>query len=183
MSPRLLAALVLTVAVLGCGSPLPNRDPTGERFPSVRGTALSGEAVALPEDLAGEPAVLLVGYVQNAQFDLDRWILGLLQAETPVRLLEVPTIDGLVPGMIAGSIDAGMRRGIPEEDWGTVVTVYDDAADIVTFTGETRPANGRVLLLDADGVVRWFHDRGYSAGVLLKLDAAVRALGDSADTP
>jgi len=178
MSPRRLAVFALMFLVLGCGSPLPNRDPTGERFPSVRGTALSGDAVALPADLAGAPAVLLVGYVQNAQFDLDRWILGLLQAETPVRLLEVPTIDGLVPGMIANSIDSGMRRGIPEEDWGTVVTVYDDAASIVAFTGETRPQNGRILLLDADGVVRWFHDRGYSAGVLLQLDAAVRALGE-----
>jgi len=47
----------------------------------------------------------------------------------------------------------------------------------VAFTGETRPQNGRILLLDADGVVRWFHDRGYSAGVLLQLDAAARALG------
>jgi len=33
----------------------------------------------------------------------------------------------------------------------------------------------RVLALDAQGVVRWCHDRGFSAGKLLELDALVRS--------
>lgn len=176
MSTRFIAASLLALMLTACGSPIPNRDPTGEGFPSVQGRSLEGESVSLPDALAGEPAVLLVGYVQNAQFDLDRWILGLLEAETPVKLLEIPTIKGLVPGMIANTIDEGMRGGIPEEDWGSVVTVYDDASAILNFTGNTRPQNGRILLLDADGTVRWFHDRGYSAGMLLQLDELARTL-------
>ncbi|GJM21471.1 MAG: hypothetical protein DHS20C15_13860 [Planctomycetota bacterium] len=176
MSARLLAAVLIALTLSACGSPLPNRDPVGERFPKVQGASLEGESITLPDALAGKPAVLLVGYVQNTQFDLDRWILGLLQAGTPVQLLEVPTIDGLVPGMIANTINEGMRGGIPEEDWGSVVTVYDDAEAIVNFTGNTRPQNGRIFLLDASGTVRWFHDRGYSASVLLKLDELARSL-------
>ena len=172
---HLLAVLALT-GLVACSSPLPNRDPTGERFPTVTGTPLDGGTLVLPDELAGEPALLLVGYVQDAQFDLDRWLIGLLQLETPVRLLEVPTIDGLVPGLFAGSIDGGMRKGIPSEDWGAVVTVYDDAEAIVEMTGDTNPRNGRVLLLDREGVVRWFHDRGFSAGKALELDGAVRAM-------
>ena len=98
------------------------------------------------------------------------------QAETPVRIIEVPTIPGMFPGMFAGSIDEGMRGGIPSEDWGSVVTVYGDGAgEIKRWTG-AGDRNGRVMLLDAEGVVRWFHDEGYSAGKLTELDAALREL-------
>jgi hypothetical protein len=171
-----LAALCL-LSSLACATTAPNRDPVGERFPRASGKALDGTARTLPDDLAGQPAVLLVGYVQGAQFDLDRWILGLLQAKTPVRILEVPTIEGLVPTVISGWIDSGMRSGIPAEDWPAVVTVYgSEAAGIVRLTGEERPRNARVILLDPEGRVAWFHDRGYSAAKALELDVAARAL-------
>ena len=121
--------------------------------------------------------MVLVGYVQDAQFDADRWLLGLLQAEVAVPVFELPTIDGLFPRLIASRIDAGMRNGIPEEDWESVVTVYDNAAEIVAFTGDESPRNMRVLLLDSDGQVVWFHDRGYSARKVLELKQAIEALG------
>jgi hypothetical protein len=172
-----LALLALLVSVLdGCAGPPPRRDPGGEVFPAVTGRALDGETVALPADLAGGPAVLLVGYVMKAQFDVDRWILGLVQAGTPARVVEVPTITGMVPGLFAGTIDEGMRGGIPAEDWGSVVTLYGaDAKRVKALTGEGG-RNTRVLLLDAAGTIVWFHDRDYSAGVLLELDRKVREL-------
>ncbi|MEQ8765670.1 MAG: hypothetical protein RL885_17230 [Planctomycetota bacterium] len=168
--------LLLLFFIAACGSTTENRDPTGERFPSVVGESLSGEEMKLPGDLAGKPALLLIGYVQDAQFDLDRWLLGLMQAGVDIPLYEVPTIDGLVPGMIAGSIDEGMRSGIPKEDWGSVVTVYGDADQIVAFTGDENPRNGRIVLLDADGKVAWFHDRGYSARLVLEIQEKLKAL-------
>ena len=174
----LLAIVVACLALCACSSSVPNRDPTGRPFPTVTGRSLAGEQLALPAAWAGAPAVVLVGYVQDAQFDLDRWLLGLLQLATPVARYELPTIPGLLPGLAAGWIDDGMRSGIPREDWGAVVTVYDDADPIVALTGNERPRNGRVLLLDADGVVRWFHDRGFSAGKAVELDRLARELAD-----
>lgn len=180
--PRLFLGLGIGVALLAvvgtsaCGTVVERRDPSGERFPSVRGESLSGEVMQLPEDLAGAPAVLLVGYKQNAQFDLDRWILGLDQAGVKARAIEVPTIDGMVPGLFAGMINDGMRSGIPKEDWPAVVCVYDEAEKIVNFTGDEGGNNGRILLLDAEGVVAYFHDRGYSVGSLNQLRAALEAL-------
>ncbi len=169
---RGFAALVALLALAGgCASTVPNRTPVGERFPSVRGESLDGKEYRLPEDLAGKKAVLLVGYVMETQFDLDRWLLGLAQAEVGVPVYEVPTIEGLLPGVFAGAIDSGMRSGIPSEDWAVVVTVYADAGDIVAFTGNDRPRNGRILLLDETGKVLWFHDRGYSARLALELKA------------
>lgn len=165
--------------MISCRSVHENRNPIGETFPSVEATTLAGAPLRLPQDLAGKPVVLLIGYVMETQFDLDRWLVGLMQLETPVARYEVPTLPGLVPGLIAGTIDDGMRAGIPNEDWASVATVYDEADEIVAFTGDQRPRNGRIMLLDERGVVRWFHDRGFSAGHLAELDRAVRSLAAS----
>jgi hypothetical protein len=96
---------------------------------------------------------------------------------------EIPTIDGMLPGMFSGTIDSGMRSGIPNEDWGSVVTVYGaGAAELVRFTGNENGGNARVMLLDDEGVVLWFHDRGYSATKLLELDLTIRGFSDSIQT-
>ena len=161
--------LLLLLSLSGCGSVTPNRNPTSETFPTVTGTSLKGETVALPSAYAGKPVLLLLGYAQRAQFDADRWILGILQAGLNFKVVEVPTLAGLFPRLFAGTIDDGMRDGIPSEDWADVVTVYDDADAIVDFTGNDKPQNIRVLLLDAAGKVVWFHDRGYSPRLPLEL--------------
>lgn len=157
----------------GCSSPIPRRDPTGEMFPSVVGESLQGKKVQIPEAFSGEPVLLLVGYKQNTQFDLDRWLLGLTQLGLDVEVREIPTIAGLVPGMIGTWIDGGMRRGIPSEDWGAVITVYGDAKKIQRVTGTENAMPGRILLLDAEGRIAYFHDRGYSVGALKRLEAVL----------
>jgi hypothetical protein len=170
----ILAGGLIALLLAACRSPIPNRDPVGEAFPEVVGESLAGTRTRLPEAVAGTPAVLLVGYAQDAQFDADRWIFGLLQAELPVRILELPTLPGIFPDLFSEEIDSGMRSGIPSEDWAVVVTVYDeDAERLAQFTGNAVPRNIRVLLLDAQGRVLWFHDRGFSAGKLLELQRAL----------
>ncbi len=181
-SGRLAASALAWVALLalGCSStPIPNRDPVGESFPEVAGEALDGKQWDIPGDLAGRPAILLIGYVQDAQFDIDRWLLGISQLGTPVPFLELPAIKGLAPRMFQGTIDEGMREGIPIEDWRGVVTLWsDDAAEVVELTGTERPRNARVALLDGEGRIVWFADRGFSAGQMMELDATARELLD-----
>ncbi len=172
-----LASALLAATMGSCRSTVENRDPLQQPFPQVRGQSLAGEAVTLP--VPGEPVLVLLGYAQDAQFDADRWLYGLLQAQFPVRILEVPTIPGLFPRLISGTIDSGMRSGIPSEDWSSVVTVFgSDAGTLVAFTGDQQPSNMRVLLLDEEGRVHWFHDRGFSAAKLLELERSARLLID-----
>ena len=171
-----LVAVAGACLAAGCRSTYDRRDPTGETFPSVEGSALDGRAVKMPDAFAGSLVVLLIGYQQNTQFDLDRWAMGMRQAGVKVAAVEVPTIPGLVPGAFSGYIDDGMRRGIPKEDWGGVVTVYGDGDLIARFTGNADGLPGRIVLLDKDGRVAFFHDRGFSPGTLDRLAAAVGAL-------
>jgi len=170
-----LAGLAMTL-LLGCSRTVGRVAPLGETFPTVQAERLSGEALEIPEDLSGELTLLLVGYVQDAQFDIDRWLLGLAQAGTPVAVVEVPTIRGWAPRVISGTIDSGMRRGIPEEDWRSVATVYGDAGKIIDFLGNEEPLSARAVLLDAEGRVAWMHDDGYSASKLIELDEQVRSM-------
>ena len=173
-----LAALSLALTTLAaCSSTVPNRNPVGEPFPTVTGESLDGESVTLPDALAGQPSVLLIGYKQQTQFDIDRWLLGFAQAGLKAPLLEVPTIPSLGASLASGFIDDGMRAGIPKEDWGVVVTVYGGAAKpIVALTGNENGNNARVMVLDADGTIVWFHDRGYSATKVLELIERVTSL-------
>lgn len=181
MKKRLLYLLIPALALLavlpyGCATTYPRRDPLGDRFPTVVGTSLQGESVTFPDVGAGAPLLLLVGYKQNTQFDLDRWLVNLVDQQVDVRVYEVPTIPGLVPGAISGTIDDGMRSGIPVEDWAAVVTVYDDAELVTRFLGNENPRPGRVVLLDGEGRVAWFHDRGFSAGKFAELRQVLRTL-------
>ncbi|MCP4092231.1 MAG: hypothetical protein GY747_02190 [Planctomycetes bacterium] len=173
----ILLPLTTSILLASCQSPTPRQDVVGLMMPEVTGESLQGKNVSLPQYDSGRPAVILIGYKQRAQFDADRWLFGLLQAETPVALWELPTIPGIFGGMASGWIDNGMRGGIPQEDWGAVVTLYGDDADrMKDFTGTEDGHNIRVMLLDANGQVQWMHDRGYSAGKMLELDRRARSL-------
>ena len=173
-----IAIPLLFLLSCACASTLPNRSTLGEPFPAVQGNSLDGTSTRLPQDVAGAPCILLIGYTQRSQFDIDRWILGLMQLESQVRLIEIPTIEGLLPGLFANRIDDGMRGGIPREDWPSVVTVYGDATKIREFTGTESESNARVLLLDDSGTVRWMTDRGYSASQVRALHEATLNLGE-----
>ena len=176
--------LVAAVALVACRTTYQRRDPTGERFPTVTGTALDDAQLTIPQDLSGRKVLLFVGYKMETQFDIDRWLLGLYEAKIAVEVYELPTISGLIPGLFSGSIDDGMRSGIPSEDWAIVVTIYRDARTVEQFLGNENPLPARVVLLDESGDVLFFHDRGYSLASLLRLNETLdKAFKDDNEAP
>ena len=183
------SALILSLAILGLtpafsltGCSARTVSPSvqeGATFPSVVGESLQKKEVRIPEDFKGKPTVLLVGYTQRAQFDIDRWILGLLQLETPCQIVEVPTIAGMAPTILQDVISNGMRRGIPEEDWGSVVTVFGDAEKIVAAIGNERQQSAHVVLLDASGRIVATKQEGYSASNVKQIHELVNRLASA----
>jgi hypothetical protein len=174
--------LIVILVLTACSSPVVVKDTrTGLKFPKVVGEDLNQKQKVLPDDYLGKPTLVLVGYLQKAQFDIDRWILGVLQADVPVQIVEVPTIKGMMPEMVQGFINNGMRRGIPKEDWAAVVTVYEDAEKIVNFLGNDRPQSAYAVLLNSQGEVIWTSNRGYSAGQVLDLKSLVEGLSSAKD--
>ena len=190
---KLLLALPLASSLLLAACEAPQRphsiaaDPAahsalvGRPFPAIHGTGLDKREWKIPADMLVDdnnkprPILLLIAYEQDAQFDLDRWELGLAQANTPIALFELPCIRGWLTRQFSSHIDSRMRTSVPKEHWSIVATVYNDASTVADFTGDDNPANGRIILLKPDGTVAWFWDAGYSPTHLLELDAAIRA--------
>ncbi|MBT8449147.1 MAG: hypothetical protein KJO69_05630, partial [Gammaproteobacteria bacterium] len=112
MFPSRLLLLLTSLFLFACATQHPNQDPTGKMFPSVEGSSLEQETIKMPEKFLGEPTLLLLGYVQDSQFDIDRWLIALDFTETKVNVYELPTIAGMAPRMFSGFIDDGMRKGI-----------------------------------------------------------------------
>ncbi|MBF7072109.1 hypothetical protein ISG33_01670 [Glaciecola sp. MH2013] len=164
----------------GCANyDYPGELSLGEKMVSATGQSLEGDLVVIPKDFAGEKTLLLFGYVQDSQFDIDRWLIGLDMTETPVNVYEIPTIQGMAPRMFSGFIDNGMRKGIPKELWKGVVTVYEDGDKIQRFTGNINPNNARVMLLDAQGKILYFYDRGFSVAALKEVRVLVGVEGNA----
>jgi hypothetical protein len=173
-----LALTIVTAILSSCAQPekAANIESGLTKFPTVETKTLDGQKITLPDYLAGQPAILIVGYLQEAQFDIDRWLYSLIENKIDVPVYEVPTISGLVPRFLSETINKGMQSGIPSEDWPSVATVYQDADQIVSVLGNQNPQNGQVVLLNATGRIVWNHNRGYSPRTMLKLISKLKKM-------
>lgn len=137
-----------------------------ERMIQAKGETLKGKKVTIPDEFSGKQTLLLLGYKQDSQFDIDRWLIGLDMTQTSIAVYEIPTIQGMAPRMFSTFINNGMRRGIPKDLWKGVITIYSDGDRIQRYTGNQNPNNTRVILLDEQGKVIYFYDRGFSVDAL-----------------
>ena len=169
-------SLIVTLFLSGCSQTYINQQPIGKVFPNVEGEGLDERVHQLPDYFSDKTTVLLLGYKQESQFDIDRWLIGLDMTGAQADVYELPTIQGWLPRQIKGVINEGMRKGIPEELWSIVITVYEDGETLQAFTGNEKPINARVIVLDKTGKVQFFHDRGFSVGSLKQLNAQVKKL-------
>ena len=151
----------------------PSQVTIGDLMIEATGESLEGNTVKMPQDFTGQETLLLFGYKQDSQFDIDRWLIGLDMTQTNVAAYEIPTIQGMLPRMFSGFIDGGMRKGIPKQLWKGVVTVYADGDKIQRFTGNLNPNNARVMLLDKQGRIVYFYDRGFSVEALNEVREAL----------
>lgn len=158
--------MLASVSLLACSTQYPNQQLTGKLLVEFSGTSLDNRAHKIPNDFLGQKTLLLFGYKQDSQFDIDRWLIGLDMTQTDIPVYEIPTIQGMFPRMFSTQIDDGMRGGIPKELWKGVITVYDDGDKVQRFTGNERPNNARVVLIDDKGEVIYFYDRGFSVDAL-----------------
>jgi len=168
-----LISILLIMLLAGCSSQYPNQTPVGKQFPTVSGESLSKQDIVIPYDFNNEHSLLLIGYKQDSQFDIDRWLIGLDMSGVSIPTYELPTIQGMAPRMFSTLIDNGMRKGIPKELWAGVITIYKDGDKVQAFTGNENPNNCRVVLINKAGKILYFYDRGFSVSALNQLKAVL----------
>lgn len=174
MMRKIIMALLTVLLFVGCSTTYTNRNPVGEMFPTVSGESLEKIEIEMPQYFNGSKTILLLGFKQDSQFDIDRWLIGLDQTKTKAKVYELPTIQGLFPRMFSTFIDNGMRKGIPKELWGGVITIYRDGDIIQEYTGNENPNNARVLIIDENGMVIYFYDRGFSVSALNNVNTLIK---------
>ena len=166
---RIIILAIILPLLAACSTTYPNQSVQGQTFPSITGQTLEKNELNIPADFNQETVLLLIGYKQNSQFDIDRWLIGLDMTNTLVDVYELPTIQGMFPRMFSTVIDNGMRKGIPKELWKGVVTVYKDGDKVQEFTGNENGNNARVVLLNKGGAGLYFYDEGFSVSALNNL--------------
>ncbi len=166
---RILLVISLLLLLTACSTTYPNKQVVGKSFPSITGKSLEKEELSMPAMFTEELTLLLVGYKQDAQFDIDRWLIGLDMTETVLPVYELPAIQGMFPRMFSTLINNGMRSGIPKPLWKGVITIYEDGDKVQKFTGNVNPNNARVILLNQAGEIIYFYDQGFSVAALKEL--------------
>lgn len=164
-----LFTLIALLLIAGCSSTYPNKDIEGQVFPNITGDSLEQETIRIPDAFNEPLTILLIGYKQDSQFDIDRWLIGLDMTNTQLPVYELPTIQGMAPRMFKTLIDNGMRKGIPKSLWKGVITVYEDGEKVQRLTGNENPNNARVLLINNTGEILFFYDEGFAVSALNEL--------------
>ena len=170
---KIIASAFMVLMLSACSAQYPNQQITGKQFPTISGQSLDEKSVTIPSDFKADKTLLLIGYKQDIQFDIDRWLIGLDMTGVKLPTYELPTIAGMAPRMFSTFIDSGMRKGIPKELWGGVITIYKDGEAVQKFTGNESPNNSRVVLINSSGEILYFYDRGFSVDALNKLKANI----------
>lgn len=170
-----LVILLLTLFLTACSTSYSNKNVTGIKMPQMSGETLEKQQVSLPQLFDSPLSLLLVGYKQDTQFDIDRWLIGLDMTQTDISAYEIAAIQGMFPRMFSTLINDGMRSGIPKELWAGVITLYEDGDAMQAFTGNERANNARVLLINKTGNIIYFYDRGFSVEALNDVRQAIKS--------
>ncbi|MDF1809555.1 MAG: hypothetical protein P1U42_07665 [Phycisphaerales bacterium] len=126
-------------------------------FPTISAENLNREPVTLPDDLAGNPAIVLVAFKRQQQSNVNTWLdqLTMIEESIPgVRVIETPTISSFYWGWMAGFIDGGMRSGIPDQDArARTITLYTNTQKFRDALGLESNSTIYAVLLDDSGRV------------------------------
>ena len=129
----------------------------GKKFPKITAYSLAKTEVILPDMVNGKVTLIAIAFVREAQEIIDSWSIPFENKFSNIEgysYFEVPMLDGLWK-FFRGSIDGGMRAGIPLEKHKNVVTYYGNYKNYTNYLFIEDIKNGYVFLLDKEGIIRF----------------------------
>ena len=118
-------------------------------FPELAARDLNGVTRRLPDDLPGDPTLVLVVFRMHQQTDVETWLR--LFAGVPV--IEVPLLDSNQERM-EQFIEQGMRIGVPDhEGRARTWTAYTALGTCLLGTDPVDTREIQVLLVRPDGEI------------------------------
>ncbi len=161
------------------------KSPAMLRFPRLAARDLDGRAITLPDAFAGSPNLVLVTFRREQQSTVDSWISWFDTISTThpgFRCYEVPVLATRW-SPARRFIDSGMARAVRgQEARRRTLTVYTDVRRVTDALAIDSTGTVAVLLVDADGGVRWRTTGPATVRAGHEL-LAVLAAGDTHDIP
>lgn len=140
-------------ACIGPGETSDMKTHGEDMFPEIKGINLLGDTKTVPQDLQGNPTILLIGFERHHQTPINQWfkLLDQITEKHPtLKVYELPVIRKVNP-LYRWWINNGMRRGVKgEQARKRTITLYTD----VKAFGERLSLNREkvaILLLDPSG--------------------------------
>jgi len=148
---------------------------SGARLPEVSGKDLNGKAWKAPTEFPGGRTLVILGYEEAQQKEIDTWTagLGLTQRENKLPWIEMPVIDE--PGVIMRwIIDTGMQRGIPDREIRSHVwTAYVERQAFLKSCGIESMRAIHVLVVTRAGDVLAMESGSYSKEAAARIRAVI----------
>lgn len=129
----------------------------GETLPRMEGETLSGKPIVLPDAAHGKFALLAVGFSKNGGDKVNAWGKRFKQdfgKDSNYVVYPVAELEA-APRLIRGMIKGGMRRGTSLEEQDRFVLLFQGEADWKKFVSFATADEAYLLLLDANGAVKW----------------------------
>ena len=169
---RLLPIAFSIVSMAATAAPL----HPGDALPALHGQTLSGTPVELPSAGAGTSRVLVFSFAKAASADSRLWNDRLakdLGPTSPVAAFRVIELES-VPRLIRRMAVSGIKGGMPPALWEKTILTYTDEAFWKDRLAVTTDKHSYVVVLDAEGRVRWMSAVPYSESAYGQLSAALR---------
>jgi len=124
--------------------------------PATPGETINGKPVVLAQALAGHPAILIMGFTKEAGNLCTYWARNL--HSDPV-LTGIPIYEAAMlaaaPGFVRGMIKSSIRKGLSPSEQESFVVLSKDEQAWKSYFGVTDDKVPYVVLLDAQGKIRW----------------------------
>jgi hypothetical protein len=127
------------------------------RIPTAHGTTFAGSQVTLPDDLRGRVGVLVIGFSKSSGDVCKGWgqrLAGSYGDSRDVSYYQMPVLEG-VPKLLRGMVVKSIRSGVPGAEQAHFLPMFSDEAEWRKVSRYANPDDAYVLVVDAEGRVRW----------------------------
>jgi hypothetical protein len=142
----------------------------GDELPPLEVKALSGDLAALPRDVRGHAAVLIIGFSKAAARISQAWLESCRSAAAArpagsgVNCYDVRMLEG-VPRLFRGMVERGMRSDFPVNLQRQTLLVYRENEEWRERVGAADEKTAYVIGCDREGRVR-----GTAAGEFVEME-------------
>lgn len=175
MVQKLLASAILLAGLVPTPE-VPSRAlQVGDAVPAIEAESLVGRQVVLPQAIQGRAAILVFSFSRKAGKPAVAWGEALQERfgnQTDVEIWRVLVLED-VPGLFRGFVTGSIKRSIPLSMHIRTLKLCRDAAGWKQRLGMQPVENPCVVLLDAEGKVRWLKSGPAESALLAGLQDSV----------